>query len=77
MSPTYGSVTKLFIESEFQHKQINKRKKCEFSAKSCSLLGGTDSEIKLFKHYTEKNKKKFLQNCHHSDRNLPVNQAVI
>ena len=38
-SPTYGHVTKLFLEQEFQHK-INKQreKKREFSAISCSFL---------------------------------------
>ena len=38
-SPTYGHVAKLFLESEFQAKEINKRKKHTFSAKSCSFLG--------------------------------------
>ena len=38
-SSTYGHVTKLFIESEFQHKGNKQTKKHEFSAKSCSFLG--------------------------------------
>ena len=38
-SPTYGHVTKLFLESEFQHKRNKQTKKRKFSAKSCSFLG--------------------------------------
>ena len=39
MSPTYGYVTKLFLESEFQDKEKKLTKKREFSAKSCGFLG--------------------------------------
>ena len=46
MSPTYGYVTKLFLESEFQHKENKQTKKRELSAKSCGFLGRTDSENK-------------------------------
>ena len=38
-SSTYGHVTKLFLESESQHKGNKQMKKREFSAKSCSFLG--------------------------------------
>ena len=38
-SSTYGHVTKLLLELEFQHKGNKQTKKCEFSAKSCSFLG--------------------------------------
>ena len=47
MSPTYGYVTKLFLESEFQHKGNKQSKNGEFSAKSCGFLAGTDSENKI------------------------------
>ena len=47
MSPTYGYVTKLLLESEFQHKGNKKNEKREFSAKSCVFLAGTDSENKI------------------------------
>ena len=64
MSPTYGHVTKLFLESEFQHEGNKQTKKREFSAKSCSFLGRKKIqiiklEIKLFIFYTEKDKNKF------------------
>ena len=38
-SPTYGHVTKLFLESESQHKGNKQTKQCKFSAKSCGFLG--------------------------------------
>ena len=60
MSSTYEYVTKLFLESEFQHKGNKQMKKLELSAKSCSFLGRTESEIKIFKYYTEEDKKKYL-----------------
>ena len=47
MSPIYGYVTKLFLESEFQHKGNKQTKKIEVSAKSCVFLAGTDSENKI------------------------------
>ena len=30
--------------------------------------------LKLFKYYTEKDKTKFRQNCHRSNRNLPLRE---
>ena len=39
MSPTYGYVTKLFLESEFHLKGNKQTKKREFSAKSLGFLG--------------------------------------
>ena len=47
MVPTYGHVTKLSLESEFQHKENKQTKRREFSAKSCSFLAGTDSKNKI------------------------------
>ena len=68
-SPPYGQVTKLFLESEFQHKgnkQLKKKKKKrEFLANSCSFSRQQQIQnIKLFKYYTKKDKTKFGQNCH-------------
>ena len=39
-SPIYGHVTKLLLESEFQHQGNKQTKNREFSAKSCGFLGG-------------------------------------
>ena len=58
ISPTYGYVTKLFLESEFQHKGNKQTKKSKFSA---GFFAETDSENKII-YYTEKDKniwKKF------------------
>ena len=39
-SPTYWHVAKLFLESEFQHKENKQTKKTQkFSAKSCGFIG--------------------------------------
>ena len=46
MSPTYGYVTKLLLESEFQHKEINKRKNANSEQNLAVFLAGTDSENK-------------------------------
>ena len=59
MLPTYGHVTKLFLESEFQHKGNKQTKKRKFSAKSCSVLGRNRfRKQNYFKYYTEKDKEK-------------------
>ena len=59
MSPTYGHMTKLFLESEFQHKGNKQRKKRKISAKSYGLLGRNRfKKKKLFKYYAEKGKNK-------------------
>ena len=57
MSPTYGYVTKLLLESEFQHKGNKQTKQREFEAKSCGFLGRNIQKIKIFNYYTEKDKK--------------------
>ena len=43
MSPTYGYVTKLFLESKLQ---INKRKNTNSQQKLAGFSAGTDSENK-------------------------------
>ena len=43
MSPTYGSVTKLFLELEFQHKENKQMKSHQNLA---VFLAGIDSENK-------------------------------
>ena len=66
MSPTYGYVTKLFLESEFQHKGNKQTKKtCIFSKTLGFSWQEQIQEIKTFKYYTEKDVKLFGQNCHH------------
>ena len=47
MSPTYGHVTKLFVESEFQHKGNKYRKKMNSQRNLVVFLAGTDSENKI------------------------------
>ena len=55
MSPTDGYVTKVFLDSEFQHKGNKQiKKKLEFSAKSWQEQ---IQKIKLLNYYTEKDKK--------------------
>ena len=59
--PTYGHVTKLFLELEFQHKG-NKQTKKKLNSKQnlANFSAATDSECKNFlKYYTEKDKTKF------------------
>ena len=47
MSPTYGHVTKLFLESEFQYKGKTQTKKKRILSKNFVVfLTGTDSENK-------------------------------
>ena len=60
MSPTYGHVTKLFSESEFKYKGNEQMENREFSQNLAVFLARTDSEIKLFEYYTEKDKKGHL-----------------
>ena len=60
MSPTYGYVTKLFLESEFQHKGNKQTKKRKFSAKSCSFLGRNRFRKYKYLNTTKKRIKKYL-----------------
>ena len=46
MSPTYGYVTKLFLELEFQHKGNKQKKKVNSQKNLAVFLAGTDSENK-------------------------------
>ena len=55
MSPTYGYVTKLLLESEFQHKGNKKTK----NANSQQNLAFSWQGQILFKYYTKKDKKIF------------------
>ena len=65
MSPTYGYVTKLFLESEFQHKGNKLMKKPQMLSKILRFSWQEQiQKIKIFKYYTEKDKKIFGQNCH-------------
>ena len=57
MSPTYGYVIKLFLESEFQHKGNKQMKKLEFSANLAVCMAGTDSENKIVKILHRKGQK--------------------
>ena len=60
MSPTYEYVTKLFLESEFQHKGNKQTKKREFSAKSCSFLSRNRFRKQKYLNTTQKRIKKYL-----------------
>ena len=46
MSPTYGYVTKPFLESASNTKEINKRKNANSQQNLAVFLAGTDSENK-------------------------------
>ena len=51
MSPTYGYVTKLFLELEFQHKGNKQMKNANSQQTLAVFLAETDSEyIKYFKY---------------------------
>ena len=53
MSPTYGYVTKLFLESEFQHKG-NKQTKNANSQQNLAFSGqGQIQKTKVFKYNTK------------------------
>ena len=54
MTPTYGYVTKLFLESEFQHKGNKQTKKRKFSAKSCGFLGRNRFSKQKYLNTTQK-----------------------
>ena len=43
-SPTYGHVTKLFLESEFQHKESKQMKNKNFQQNLVVFSAATDSE---------------------------------
>ena len=58
MSLTYGYVTKLFLESEFQHK-ANKQTKNANSQQNLAVFffwQEQTQKIKIFKYYTENDK---------------------
>ena len=46
MSPTYGYVTKLFLDSEFQHRGNKHTKNTNSQQNLAGFLTGTDSENK-------------------------------
>ena len=46
MSPTYGYVTELFLESEFQHKGKKQTTNANSQQNLAGFLAGTDSENK-------------------------------
>ena len=47
MSPTYGHVAKLFLESKFQHKGIKQMKNANSQPDLAVFLARTDSENKI------------------------------
>ena len=58
MSPIYGYVTKLFLESEFQHKGVKKKRKNLKSQQNLTFSWQEQiQKIKLFKYYTKRTKK--------------------
>ena len=61
MTPTYGHVRKLFLESEFQHKGNKQTKKTRIFSKILRFSWQEQIQIiKLFKYYTEKYNDKIL-----------------
>ena len=58
-SPTYGHVTKVFLELEFQHKGNKQKKKGEFSAKSCIFLGRNRFREQNYLNAKQKRTKKY------------------
>ena len=66
MSPTYGYVTKLFLEEEFQNKGDKQKKKNANSQQNIVIfLAATDSEKKIIQILHRKGQKIIGQNCHH------------
>ena len=62
-SPTYGHVTHFFLNRNFNTKKINKRKKPANSQQNLALFRQQQIQnVKLSKHYTEKDETKFRQN---------------
>ena len=61
-SPTYGHVTKFYLESKFQHKRM------KTTSVLSKLLRFSQQQqiqvIKLLKNYKEKDKANFGQYCH-------------
>ena len=54
----WACVIKQFLESDFQHKEVNKRKNTNSQQNMVISRQLQIQEIKLFKYYTEKDKKK-------------------
>ena len=55
MSPIYGYVTKLFLESEIQHKGYKQTKKTRIVSKILRFSWQEQiQKIKIFKYYTER-----------------------
>ena len=58
MSPTYWYVTKLFLESEFHYKENKQKKKTQILSKILRFSWREQiQKMKIFKYYTEKDKK--------------------
>ena len=78
MSPTYGYMTRPFLELEFQHKGNKEMKKTRILSKILRFSWQEQiQKIKIFNYYTELDKKIFGQNCHHWDRNLPLMKWLV
>ena len=58
MPPTYGYMTKLFLESEFLRKVNQQTKKTQVLSKILLVFWQEQiQKIQIFKYYTEKDKK--------------------
>ena len=58
MSPTYGYMTKLSLESEFLHKVNKQTKKTQILSKILLVFWQEQiQKIQILKYYTEKDKK--------------------
>ena len=62
MSPTYGCVTKLFLESEFQHKRNKQTNKTQILSKILRFSWQEQiKKIKICKYFTEKDKNSWTK----------------
>ena len=60
MSPIYGQATKLFLESEFQHKGNKQTENTNSQQNLAVFLGGTDSENEFILILYSNGHKNFL-----------------
>ena len=77
MSPTYGHVTELFLESEFQRKgnEQTENANSQHNIAVFSAAIGSENEIIQILHKKE-DKSKIGQNCHRQDRYLPLKAHI-
>ena len=80
MSPTYGHVKKLFLNRRIgipTQRKLTNKKNANSQLNLAVFLAGTGSKNKNYVNTTQKRTKKFGQNCHHLDSNLPLRVDVL